>query len=61
VHAPWEPWERERRGSERQGVLADYAALGISRVQAFLPYAVTDDEALEAFAEDVRAAGLQLG
>jgi alkanesulfonate monooxygenase SsuD/methylene tetrahydromethanopterin reductase-like flavin-dependent oxidoreductase (luciferase family) len=61
VHAPWEPWESQRRGAERAGSLAAYAELGVARIQAFLPYAVADDEALDAFAEDVRAAGLSLG
>ncbi len=47
-------------GSERQDVLADYRDAGVSRVQLLLRDSTTSDEPLASFAEDARAAGLEL-
>ncbi len=47
-------------GAARVERLARCAALGLSRVQCLLKASVASDEALEAFAEDCRAAGLEL-
>jgi len=47
-------------GPERVAQLASYADVGLSRVMAILHDSVDGDEALEALAEDARAAGLTL-
>jgi F420-dependent oxidoreductase-like protein len=46
--------------SERVDVLGRYAELPMTRVMSFMKETATSDETLEAFAEDCRAAGLEL-
>ena len=41
-------------------LLARYAEQGISRVMGLVPGSVDDDDALERFAEEARAAGVEL-
>ncbi len=54
-------WERlGGPGRERRELLAAYGDLGIRRVMALVRDAADSDEALEAFAEDCRAAGAEL-
>lgn len=55
-------WHEDIRSSGRARVdlLAAYAKLGISRVMGLVRDAATQDEALESFAADARAAGLEL-
>jgi F420-dependent oxidoreductase-like protein len=55
-------WEQHvsEPGPERVARLAGYAELGVSRVMAILRASVDGDEALEAFADDARAAGAEL-
>ncbi len=48
------------RGAPRVDLLAAYRELGVSRVMGIDRTSTTDDEALEAVAEDARAAGLDL-
>ncbi len=45
-------------GAERVDRLARYRELGVSRTIEFLPASARDDDALEAYAEDVVAAGV---
>jgi F420-dependent oxidoreductase-like protein len=47
-------------GPERVARLAAYAELGVARVMTILRASVHGDEALEAFADDVRAAGAEM-
>ncbi|HJP71988.1 MAG TPA: TIGR03560 family F420-dependent LLM class oxidoreductase [Candidatus Limnocylindria bacterium] len=60
VHLWWGMPEWQETGSARQAFLADYAKIGVSRVIGLLRASATDDEALDAVAEDARAAGLEL-
>lgn len=48
------------RGQRRVDLYGAYAALGLSRVQSFVDGMVDGPEALEAFADDLRAAGVSL-
>jgi hypothetical protein len=48
-------------GAARAEMLAAYREAGVSRVMTLLRASATSDEALEAFAEDARAAGASLG
>jgi F420-dependent oxidoreductase-like protein len=48
-------------GPARVELLRAYADAGVSRIMTMLSGAVTSDDALPAFAEDCRAAGLTLG
>jgi F420-dependent oxidoreductase-like protein len=48
-------------GAARVDLLAAHRELGISRVMGLVQASAATDEALEAFAEDARAAGLELG
>ncbi|MBM4408587.1 MAG: LLM class flavin-dependent oxidoreductase [Chloroflexi bacterium] len=54
------PWRVAPGGPDRAAWLAEFAVLGVVRAQFFVPDAVNSDEALAAFAEDVRTAGLPL-
>ncbi len=47
-------------GERRVELLAGYAAQGVDRVMTLVKASATDDEALEAFADDARAAGVEL-
>jgi F420-dependent oxidoreductase-like protein len=55
-------WRQHRPppGQERIDMLGRYRDLGVSRLQTLLSESVDDDEALESFAEDARAAGCSL-
>ena len=54
-------WERSRdNGSARVDLLAGFREAGVDRVQTQIRAATTDDEALDRFAQDVRAAGATL-
>ncbi|MCA1569630.1 MAG: TIGR03560 family F420-dependent LLM class oxidoreductase [Chloroflexi bacterium] len=59
VHIWWE--QATEAGQARRERLAEYAELGIRRVQMLVRGSVDDDDALPAFAEDCRAAGVELG
>jgi alkanesulfonate monooxygenase SsuD/methylene tetrahydromethanopterin reductase-like flavin-dependent oxidoreductase (luciferase family) len=48
-------------GQQRVDRLAGYGELGVSRVMTIIRDAVDSDEPVEAFAEDLRAAGADLG
>ncbi len=58
VHMWWE--QAQNRGAERAERIAAYGALGVSRVQMLVRNAAVDDEALGAFAEDCRTAGVEM-
>ena len=58
VHIWWE--HAQEAGAERAERLSAYRELGVSRVQSLVRAAVDDAEALEAFAEDCRTAGVEL-
>jgi F420-dependent oxidoreductase-like protein len=60
VHAWWGMPDWLSHGSERQALLNDYAAVGVSRVIGLVRSCADDDEALDALAEDARAAGVEL-
>ncbi|MFN2419419.1 MAG: TIGR03560 family F420-dependent LLM class oxidoreductase [Candidatus Limnocylindria bacterium] len=60
VHAWWEMSDWREPGSARQGLLADYAELGVSRVIGLQRGSADSDEALEELGADARAAGLEL-
>jgi F420-dependent oxidoreductase-like protein len=55
-------WQQHARrtGQARVDVLAGYREAGVQRVQALIYDSATSDEALELFAEDARAAGVEL-
>ncbi|HEY8869265.1 MAG TPA: TIGR03560 family F420-dependent LLM class oxidoreductase [Candidatus Limnocylindrales bacterium] len=59
VHLWW--GSAPRPGQERVDILARYEELGVSRVIELLRDSTTSDEALPSFADDARAAGLELG
>jgi F420-dependent oxidoreductase-like protein len=59
VHIWWE--QAAESGPARVERLAAYRELGVSRVQMLVRGSVDDDDALPAFAEDCRAAGVELG
>jgi F420-dependent oxidoreductase-like protein len=48
-------------GARRAQLLRDYAELGVSRVIGLIYDSATSDEALAAFADDARAAGVAMG
>jgi alkanesulfonate monooxygenase SsuD/methylene tetrahydromethanopterin reductase-like flavin-dependent oxidoreductase (luciferase family) len=58
VHIWWE--HAAQPGPERVERLGRYRELGVSRVQMLVRASADDDEALPAFAEDCRAAGVEL-
>jgi F420-dependent oxidoreductase-like protein len=58
VHAFWE--DVAASGSQRQDVLAHYRDLGVVRVMAHIQESAASDEAVLAFAEDARQAGVIL-
>ena len=60
VHVWWGMPDWREPGSARQGLLADYAELGLSRVMGLLQASADSDEALEGLVADARAAGLDL-
>jgi F420-dependent oxidoreductase-like protein len=60
VHAWWGMPDWLSQGSERQALLNDYVAVGVSRVIGLVRSCADDDEALDALAEDARAAGVEL-
>jgi F420-dependent oxidoreductase-like protein len=60
VHAWWGTPEWREPGSARQRLLADYAALGVSRVIGLLQASADEDEALEDLATDAHAAGVEM-
>ena len=60
VHLWWGMPDMQERGSVRQAFLADYVELGVSRLIGLVRESATSDEALDALAEDARAAGLEL-
>ncbi len=54
-------WERlPGPGRQRQDLVAAYRDLGVSRIMTLVRDAADSDEALDAFAEDSRAAGAEL-
>lgn len=60
VHVWWGTEHWAEAGSTRRRLLTDYAELGISRVIGLLQASAASDDALEALAIDLRAAGLEL-
>ena len=58
VHIWWE--QAAESGPARVERLGAYRELGVSRVQMLVRASVDDDDALPAFAEDCRAAGVEL-
>lgn len=63
VHLWWGRVAEEGRGApgaQRVEELARFRELGVDRVMELVPASATTDEALERYAEDVRAAGLGL-
>jgi alkanesulfonate monooxygenase SsuD/methylene tetrahydromethanopterin reductase-like flavin-dependent oxidoreductase (luciferase family) len=60
VHAWWGTPEWRERGSARQRLLADYGALGVSRVIGLLQASAMEDEALNDLAADAHAAGVEM-
>jgi alkanesulfonate monooxygenase SsuD/methylene tetrahydromethanopterin reductase-like flavin-dependent oxidoreductase (luciferase family) len=58
VHVWWE--HATEHGAARAERFAAYRDLGVSRIQCLVRDAVEDDEALERFAEDCLAAGVDL-
>jgi F420-dependent oxidoreductase-like protein len=58
VHVWWE--HATEPGSERAERFAAYRELGVSRIQCLVRAAVDDDDALDRFAEDCVAAGIDL-
>jgi F420-dependent oxidoreductase-like protein len=60
VHAWWGMPDWRSPGAARQSFLADYADLGVSRLIGLVRSCATDDGALDALADDARAAGVEL-
>ena len=58
VHVWWE--QATEAGEERAERFAAYRELGVSRIQCLVRDAVQDDEALDRFAQDCLAAGIEL-
>jgi hypothetical protein len=58
VHIWWE--QATEPGAARVERLAAYRDLGVRRVQMLVRNSVDDDDAVSAFAEDCRAAGVEL-
>lgn len=59
VHIWWE--QAKTAGGERSQRMAAYRELGVSRVQMLVRDAAADNEALAAFADDCRTAGVEMG
>ncbi len=60
VHVWWGSPAWRTRGADRVALLADYAALGVSRVIGLLKDSADGDDALDGLAADAREAGLEL-
>ncbi len=60
VHTWYEDRGVSTAGRERQDLFAAYAELGLSRVQSYVDGLADGTDALEAFAEDLRIAGVKL-
>ncbi len=60
VHVWWGMPDWREPGEARQGFLAEYAELGVSRVIGLLQASAESDEPLESLAADAQAAGLEL-
>ena len=60
VHTWYEDPGVSGAGRERQDLFAAYAELGLSRVQSYVDGLADGTDALDAFAEDLRIAGVQL-
>ena len=60
VHAWWGMPDWREAGTARQQFLADYAALGVSRVIGLLQAFAASDDALESLMTDAREAGVEL-
>ena len=60
VHAWWGMPDWREAGTARQQFLADYAALGVSRVIGLLQAFADSDDALESLVADAREAGVDL-
>ena len=60
VHAWWGMPDWSNAGTDRQAFLAEYAELGVSRLIGLERSCAEDDGALDALAEDARAAGVEL-
>jgi len=60
VHAWWGMPDWSNAGPDRQAFLAEYAELGVSRLIGLERSCAEDDGALDALAEDARAAGVEL-
>ena len=60
VHIWWGTDEWRDGGEARRELLRAYADLGVSRVMGLLQSSADDDSALDALAEDARAAGVEL-
>ena len=60
VHVWWGTPEWREPGERRSDLLRAYADLGVSRVIGLLQASADGDEALDALAEDARAAGVEL-
>ena len=60
VHAWWGMPDWSNAGPDRQAFLAEYAELGVSRLIGLERSCAEDDDALDALAEDARAAGVEL-
>ena len=60
VHAWWGMPDWREAGTARQQFLADYAALGVSRVIGLLQAFAASDDALESLMADAREAGVEL-
>ena len=60
VHAWWGMPDWRKAGTARQQFLADYAALGVSRVIGLLQAFAASDDALESLMTDAREAGVEL-
>ena len=60
VHTWYEDPGVSAAGRERQDLFAAYAELGVSRVQSYVDGLADGTDALDAFAEDLRIAGVHL-
>ena len=59
VHTWYEDPGVSTRGAQRQDLFGAYANLGLSRVQSYVDGLAGGTDALDAFAEDLRAAGVE--
>ena len=60
VHLWWGNPAGQTPGQQRVDLLGRYAELGVSRVMSLMRQATRGDEAVEAFAADARAAGVEM-